>query len=123
MNLLIIAAILGWIWTELNSVRPVLKETGDKFSLSYYLKHNVLNIFLNIIGTGMVYLMAPAITLFLRWFLEKWTDNPTLIAAMSDYVLAPVTGAVIGLFGSWFVRRIVDKGKAKSGLEGTNTDQ
>lgn len=113
MNIIIIAAILGWLWTELNAVRPVLKETGDKFDITYYLRHNVLNIFLNIVGTGLVYLMAPAITLFLRWFLEKWTEDPALIATMSDYVLAPITGATIGLFGSWFVRKIVDKGKSK----------
>ena len=113
MNLILINAILGWLWTELRAVRPVLKERKEAFSFSYYLRQNVIGILMNIVGTVMVYLMSPAITFFLRWFLEKWTDNADFVDLMSDYVLSSITGACIGLFGSWFVRKMVDKGKAK----------
>lgn len=113
MSTIIIAAVLGFLWIEINAVNKALRANAEKFDLGYYFKKNLVLLLGNAVGTVLVYLMAPAITIFLRWFLEKWTEDAELIATMSDYVLEPITGASIGLFGSWFVRKMVAKGKSK----------
>lgn len=112
-SLMLIAALLGFIWIELAAVYKSLVAQGVRFSLGYYLRHNILLLIMNAIGTTMVYLMAPAATIALRWFIHKWTNDEGLVQVLSDYVLAPVTGGLIGLMGAWLVRRMVTRVKMK----------
>lgn len=118
MNIiLIITAVLGWLYIEWRSIASGIRDsrsTPDKFSLKYYWSNNYPAVVLNAIGTVMVFFMSNAIMIAERYLVKKYiTDDADLITSLTDYVLLPITGAAIGLFGAAFVRWSVDKAERK----------
>ena len=115
---LIITAILGWLYIEWRSIVSGIRDsraTPDKFQLRYYLSNNYPSLILNVIGTVMVFFMSNAIMIAERYLVKKYiTDDAELITSLTDYVLLPITGAAIGLFGAAFVRWSVDKAERKA---------
>jgi hypothetical protein len=117
-HILIFTAILGWLYIEWRSIASGIRDsrsTPNKFDLGYYWNNNYPAIILNAIGTIMVFFMSNAIMIAERYLVQKYiTDDPAFIEGLTDYVLLPVTGAAIGLFGATFVRWSVDKSERKA---------
>lgn len=113
MNMLL-AAILGFAYIEIRAVRSAMRKHDQVFDLRYYLRRNVLLLLMNAIGTALLYMMAPAVMIVLRYFVRKYTSDELLVGALTDYVLTPVVGGLIGLVGSWVVRVGVSKFKKKA---------
>lgn len=113
MNTMLIAAVLGWLVIEFHFVRKGLKAEGspDRFNWRYYLERNWPGLLMNALGTAMIYMMSDAVMLAERHMVSRWTSDPALVQQLTDALLIPVTGGVIGLFGARVVRYAIGKGK------------
>lgn len=112
MNIILITAILGFLCYEWYIVdKAVRPQPGVHFNALYYLKNNWFAIVGNLLGTALMYLAAPAVMMALHYLVKIKINDPQLVDMLSETILAPVTGGVIGLFGAMFVRYVQDKGK------------
>lgn len=111
MITLLVSAILGFVYVEMRNVRRGMRKDGTCFDVGYYLLDNWVELVLNAIGTAILLVMAPAVTHYLRYTASRWIAGVP-DEALADGVLAPVTGAAIGLIGAMFVRWVVKKGEA-----------
>ena len=114
---LLIPALLGFVIIEFIHVQRGLRKNATPFDIGYYLIHNWAELVLNAMGTTLLLFTAPAVMHYLRYSAARWlTGVPD--AALADNVLAPVTGAAIGLLGAMFVRWVVRKGEEVFGSVG-----
>ena len=117
MNPLLLSAIVGWLAIEVFTVARGVKSSGtpDKFNLAYYLSNNMWGIAFNALGTTLLYMSSGAVMLFERYVMAKYiTDDPLLQEQLTDALLIPITGGLIGLFGALLVRWLIGKFEAKA---------
>jgi hypothetical protein len=98
MNHMLIAAVCGFLFRELLAVAN-RDDRSVPLNPLYYLRHNLLLILLNIVGTVGLYFTIPDLLALQARYLGG--EHPLL------------TGFAIGLMGAWMVRKIQDVIKAK----------
>lgn len=119
MNIILITAFLGLLCRQWYVVdRAVRPKPGVQFDVLYYLRDNWFALVGNALGATLLYFAAPAVMIALRWCIGKWTDNADFIEMLTDTVMAPVTGALIGLMGGLIVDKIQDKAKDFFSMKG-----
>lgn len=113
MNLMILTAVLGFVYVELRAVSAAMKRDRVKFDFGYYLAANWVGLAMNAVGTVMVVLFSPAVMLYFRHKVAGFVPDLEVAAAFSDTILAPLVGALIGLFGARLIRWAMNKGNGK----------
>ena len=110
MNTMLLAAIAGFLWMEIYTVNVSRKKRDEAFDVGYYLKHNWTLILGNAVGTYMMFLAAPLVIVSLRYAASRFIDDPEAVDLLTDALLAPAAGGLIGILGARFVRWVFGKG-------------
>lgn len=113
MNTMLFAAVAGFLWMEIYTVNVSRKKRDEAFDPWYYLKHNWTLMLGNGIGTYMMFLCSPLVIVALKYFASKFIEDPATVELLTDSLLAPVAGALIGMLGARFVRWVFGKGNTK----------
>lgn len=113
MNTMILAAVAGFLWMEIYTLNTFIKRKKESFNLLYYLRHNWTVLMGNAIGTYIMYLCAPLVVISMKHYASKFIADPEFVEVLTDTLLAPAAGALIGMLGARTVRWVFGKGNTK----------